>query len=791
MRTRLRGPLVAAGLAWSWFPIPAGGFGGVLAAAEPAPIEAFLATHCLRCHDADVQEGGFRFDALGRDFADPAIAERWAEVRFRISAGEMPPPEEPRPTAAEIGTAVDWISGRIGEGEAARMARRGPVAHYRLSREEYGHAIHDLLGIQLDVSAPGFLQEDERWHGMERIGARLTLAPAHVERYLRAAETAVQLAFPEKPLKTETKRQVAGGGQRWLLPPGTARHLVTAPIPGLYRIRIEASGLPSFRGRLPRLALWHQRLKRTVVAADLNAAEDRPATVEFEVWLPQGNVDIRHENPGTFTLAAGGVHNAVPNTIQTVAGFTTLPQGARLFADDGTPLVPLLLVDSVEVTGPIETEADRATREPFAPPAEGDHAAVAERLRAFAERAWRRPVAAEEVAGFSAFVEQERAAGEDFRSAYLGGLAAILSAQNFLHLVEGSADGSSAEAASGRLSDFELAARLAAFLWSSLPDERLFGAARAGSLRGERLAAEVERMIADPKIGRFLESFPRQWLQLHRVGMFVPDPTLYPDYDSGLERSMIGEATSYVAEAFRADLPLGELLHADWTMLDPRLAIHYGLPIPAEAGLRRVTLPPGDHRGGLLTQAGILSLTSDGTRHRPVHRGAWVSEAILARTPPPPPPNVDPLEPVPDDKPKATIRAQLAAHATTATCASCHAGIDPLGLAFDNFDAVGRWRTHERIEGGTGDDPPVDASGTLPDGRSFSGPAEFKRLLADPPDAFARAFVEQLATYALRRVMTVDDRAALDQIVAQSKADGYRLQTLVRTVATSDLFSRR
>ncbi|MDA0253564.1 MAG: DUF1592 domain-containing protein [Planctomycetota bacterium] len=765
------------------------------AASEPAVIEAFMTTHCLRCHDATAQEGGFRLDTLSRDFADTGAAGRWGEVRFRITAGEMPPPEEPRPAAAEIAGAVDWITAELARGEAARMARRGPVAHYRLSREEYRHTMEDLLGIHLDVTAPGLLLEDQTWHGWERLGSVLSLSPAHVERYLRAAETAAELAFPASPPATTTKRQAAGDGQRWLLPPGTARHLVTAPVSGLYRIRIQASGLPSFRGRLPRLALWHQGLKRTVAAAHVNAAEAEPTVVEFEVRLPQGNFDVRHENPGTFTLTAPGVHNGVPNTIRDVAGFTTFPQGARLFADDGKPLVPLLLVDSVEVTGPIELEADRAKREPFAPPDEKDDAAVAERLRAFAERAWRRPVPPAEIAPFVGFVAAERDAGQDFRRAYLGGIAAILAAHNFVHLVEGPDEGrpaASAGAAGDRVNNFELSARLSFFLWSSLPDEELFAAARSGALgTPEGLAAQVDRMLADPKSERFLESFPRQWLQLSRVGMFQPDPELYPDWDAGLERSMVLETTGYFREVFRQNQPLGQLLDSDWTMLDPRLAIHYGMPMPDKPTLEPVKLPPESQRGGILTQAATLSLTSDGTRHRPVHRGAWVSEAIFARTPPPPPPNVEPLEPVPSDQPKATIREQLAAHSTNATCASCHAKIDPLGLAFDNFDAIGRWRTHERVEGGTGDDPPVDASGRLPDGRSFAGPAEFKRLLAESPDAFARAFIEQLATYALRRVMTVDDAAALDAIAARSKADGYRLASLVRTLATSDLFKRR
>jgi hypothetical protein len=325
-----------------------------------------------------------------------------------------------------------------------------------------------------------------------------------------------------------------------------------------------------------------------------------------------------------------------------------------------------------------------------------------------------------------------------------------------------------------------------------MPDEQLFAAARSGKLQtAAGLAAEVDRMLNDPKINRFLDSFPQQWLQLHRVGMFQPDPNLYPQYDPWLEESMLMETTAYFAEMFKQNLPLREAVDSNWTMLNSRLAIHYGLPTPEQAKLARVELDPATQRGGILTQASILSLTSDGTRHRPVHRGAWLSEAILARTPPPPPPNVDPLEPVATDQPKTTIRSQLEAHRTNRTCASCHAKIDPLGLAFDNFDAIGRWRDVERVEGGIGDNPPVDASGTLPDGKTFAGPAEFKKLLAENDDRLAQAFVEQLATYALRRVMTVDDVQQLHAIASSAEPGDYHLRTLIRGLVMSELFQKR
>jgi hypothetical protein len=213
-------------------------------------------------------------------------------------------------------------------------------------------------------------------------------------------------------------------------------------------------------------------------------------------------------------------------------------------------------------------------------------------------------------------------------------------------------------------------------------------------------------------------------------------------------------------------------------------------PLP-EIGFQKVKLRPENHRGGLLTQAAVLSLTSDGTRHRPVHLGVWLSEAIFARTPPSPPPNVEPLEPTPSNKPKATIRMQLEAHATHATCASCHRKIDPLGFALDNFDAIGRWRTEERVTGGKGANPPVDASGTLPDGRAFKGPDEFRNLLVQDLDRFAEAFVEQLATYALRRVMTINDAPSIRAIAQASKKDGYKLRTVIENLVLSDLFQKR
>ena len=705
----------------------------------------------------------------------------------------MPPEEEePQPTAQEIGEVVDAIGARIREGAAERMAKRGPVEHYRLSRPEYAHTVYDLLGVVYDVEAPGTFNEDPRWHGFDRVGAILSTAPSHIERYLAAADTVMEIAFPDVEIPTKTERPTATEGKRRLLQLGESWgfHLKH---PGRYRIRVHGSGLRAFTSRVPYVSIWHKHHNRSFAGTELVAGEKDPTTIEFEGLFPAGGYEVRN-HARTQKHANGGIRlfrNEEIDATKPVASLVAPHPSSwtKVVDEDGRPVMPLLLLDWMEIEGPLLNEADRAKRSGVFPEDEKDSEQVQACLQQFAERAWRRPVVESEIERYVDFVSAEQSAGESFRSAFRSALAGMLVSRSFFNLEEGDPNENRRH-----LNDFELASRLSYFLWSSMPDEQLFTVARDGALRSpESLAQEFDRMIADPKIERFLDSFPKQWLQMHRVGMFQPDPGIYPEYDPWLEESMVRETTAYFEEMFRKDLLVREFVDSDWTMLNARLALHYGLPAPSSTGFSRVKFDPksGSGRGGMLTHASVLSLTSDGTRHRPVHRGAWLSEAILARTPQPPPPNVDPLEPVVGKQPKVTIRSKLEAHATDPNCVSCHAKIDPLGLAFENFDAIGRWRETEYVQGGIGEDPPVDASGVMPDGRKFSNASEFKKLLAYDDDRLGEAFLEQLATYALRRVMTVDDLDHLRSIVEASKADQHRLRSLIRAFALSELFRRR
>lgn len=791
-----------------------------VSAAEP--FEAFLKTHCLRCHGPEKVERELRIDQLSRDFKAGADAHLWAEIVERINAGEMPPEDEPQPTENEIASVIEQLDSRIREGRAARMAARPSVAHYRLSRKEYQNTVYDLLGVRYDPTKPGELNADPLWHGFERIGSQLSLSPSHVERYYRAAEIVLGRAFPETPIETRTIRRTAadirynGGKQqqeyldrfgikrplRALIFPGRLQQAFrhnwfgrTGPEhSGLYRAKMQLSGIRPPGGQTAHLRIGQRTGEDTnegLIELDILGAEDEPEIVEFEVFLEMpASLDFNVVATDIIDRQKGGHYrNALsqPFYIFTHSSETSLlnPTAPKMFDEEGNGIYSTILLDWIEWTGPIESKAERRTRDGVLPPADATPEVIAEYLQQFAERAWRRPVADDELRHYLTAYEAEIAAGEDVTSAYQVALLGVLTSRNFTYIVEGDPQ------LRQRLTDWELASRLSFFLWSSMPDQTLFDAAQTGELTRDDLSAQVDRMLADPKINRFIDDFPRQWLQLHRLGMFPPDGKLYPDYDVWLEASMHEEVVQYFREVFEKNLPIDAFIKSDWTMANPRLCEFYGLPAPKTSGFQRVPLRAEDHRGGLLTTGAVLGLTSDGTRHRPVHRGVWVSEAIFGKTPPPPPANVDPIDPNPPDSPKATIRQKIEAHAHNANCAACHRNIDPLGLAFDQFDAIGQWRTHERVEKGTGDNPPVDPSGTMPDGRTFTDADQFKQLLLEDREQFLKAFVEHLCTYALRRVLTVDDREDIQQIVVEAKQKNYRLKDIVRAVATSDLMKKR
>lgn len=796
-------------------------FGRLVSAAEP--FEEFVTRHCVRCHGPQKEEGDIRLDQLSRDFKTGSDTHHWAESIDKVNSGEMPPKDEPQPTRDEIAAFVANLDSRLKEGRAARMAARPAVAHYRLSRKEYQNTVYDLLGVRYDPTKPGELNEDTLWHGYERIGSQLSLSPSHIDRYYRAAELVLERAFPAASSEARTVRKTAAelrydGGKeqqaaldrfginrplRYLLFPGSVQQALaphwfgrTGPEhSGLYRVRLQGSGIRPSGGQTAHLSIGKRTGEETVdglIEFDLTAPEDKPEVYEFEVFLEMPaqldfcvvSTDVVDRRQGAAFRNALGSRSGY---IFTHSSETLLlnPNAPQMFDDQGNGLFSTVLLDWIEWEGPLLTEAEKARRQGIIPPVDATPEIVAEYLQRFTQSAWRRPVMAEELENYLQAFHEERKAGKTMADAYRIALQGVLTSRNFIYLVEGD------PVARERLSDWEHAARLSYFLWSSMPDEAVFAAAESGALHDEGLTIVVDRMLNDSRINRFIDDFSRQWLQLHRVGMFPPDKKLYPAYDDWLETSMQAEPVEYFREMFSKNLAIEAFLDSDWTMANARLCEFYGLPEPKSGGFQRVSLKPDDHRGGLLTMGAVLGLSSDGTRHRPVHRGVWVSEAIFNKTPPPPPANVDPIEPIPPQGTKVTIRQRIEAHAKSANCAACHRTIDPLGLAFDQYDAIGQWRAREFVPTGVGDDPVVDASGELPDGRSFQTAAQFKMLLREDRDRIARAFIEHLCTYALRRVLTVDDQDDLTLIVEEAKKNEFRVKDIVRAVALSDLIRKR
>lgn len=775
-------------------------------------VKPFFAEHCNSCHGEKKQKGDLRVDTLTFDFNSPKSLMHWEEIMNRINSGDMPPEDETRPKPEEISRVADWIISQLQEAEVAKQSSASErVALRKLSREEYANSVSDLLGVNFDVKGPSGLPEDPDWKGFERISSVLTLSPAHVEKYLSAAEAILDEALSLRP---EPKREVIRWGafdMRWkefakeYTARGIADQVRIEIVPnnyttdswnlevkttGEYLVKLKLSGLRPEGGRAPRLKVYMPSIDKTLIEKDIDTAEDKPITVEARVHLIAGKYPVRLINsvPGPNPEGRRSRHSGTPNAFTNTR--SRVPWQLKLTDDDFKPIQPTLIVDSVEWDGPIVDSWPTAAHKRLffgGDKAVKDAEYARQIVSRFAEQAWRRPVQTAEVDHLLKPFVKAQELGEAFEPAVKNSLMAVLCSKSFLYLEEGDAAKNALQ-----LDDWELASRLSYFLWSTRPDEKLLSLARSNQLHEkEVLRAEVKRMLKDPKAASFAESFPRQWLQLRKVGMFPPDKVLYPEYDENLEQSMVAETLGFFNEVLKRNGSLREFLNSDWTMINERLASHYGIEGIRGDHLQRVSLKPEDHRGGLLTQAAVLSLTSDGTRHRPVHRGVWMLESIIGKPPPPPPANVPALStPTPDAK-KTTVREKLEQHRADPNCTACHNKIDPLGIAFDNYDAIGRWRLVETIKEGKGDNPPLDPSGKLADGRGFGGSVELKKLLLNDTDKFAAAFAEKLATYALRRGMTFSDRDELKKIASESQAADYKLSSLIESLVTSPLFVKR
>ena len=659
-------------------------------------IRPFLARHCLGCHGPEVQEADLRLDQLPAGLSDEGSRKTWAKVFERLRTGKMPPRKKPRPPVDDVGAVTGWISTALRQ-EAARRRPEGRVVLRRLNRSQYENTVRSLLAI--DINVKDLLPEDTPAYGFDTVAEALKVSPVLMESYLEAADAALDAAIVRNPRPAATTRRY-----RFHDEPMAVRN------PNLYLIRDDAVVLfnpgpraipllkfqPSERGRYRfRISAYayqaDQPLALSVYGGDVAGREGESHLIGY-FDIPAGEAGdhrVRRSWLGppkeTIKLVPYGLTNAI------------YQRGAGAAEYRG----PGVAVCWVDVEGPLCGEwppeshrrlFDDLPLGPGAPAstlevASGRPREDAERLlRRFLRRAFRRPVDEALLGSFVGMVWERLDAGYRFQDAMRVGYKAVLCAPEFLFLMERPA----------RLDDFALASRLSYFLWSAPPDDALLERATAGALsRPEVLRAETERMLIDPRSHRFTADFLGQWLDLRQIDDTTPDPRLYPQFDELLQVSMVRETELFFEELLAHDLSVRNVIDSDFAMLNQRLARHYGIDGVQGNAFRRVELPPGSHRGGLLTPASVLKVTANGTNTSPVRRGVWVLKNILGEPPDPPPPNVPAIEP--DIRGTTTIRAQLAAHRQSAACARCHDAIDPLGFALESYDVIGSWRDSYRV----------------------------------------------------------------------------------------------
>ncbi|HEY8555495.1 MAG TPA: DUF1592 domain-containing protein [Burkholderiales bacterium] len=761
---------------------------------------AVVQRYCFDCHNELDLAGGRAFDKLSPQHI-AENAEVWEAAIRKLRGGLMPPAGAPRPDADIVDRLATWLEDEIDS--AATAPPPGRVALRRLNRREYRNAIRDLLA--LDVDPAQWLPDDNVAGHFDNNADALQVSPAFVSQYIDAARAIAQLAVGDPDAKPITVTYGDPANMVISLPPqgapGTGRqqHHIPGlpfgtrggfvvqhnfPADGEYELTIGDMALAR---EVPRM-----EFENTVVAlldgkefyrtniggeADHKAIDQRldPAVEEINGRLRK----IRfHATAGQHELAVTFLHRSYAESderIRTVslAGGQERIQAAHALQIRG-PLTITGMGDSpsrkkIFTCRPAETSAERRC--------------AAEIVTRLAERAFRRPVTGEDIDALMAFYDAGAREG-GFEVGVRDAVAAILASPHFLYRVESGAS----EGGVVALSDLELASRLSFFLWSSLPDEELLELANESRLSDpEVLAGQVRRMLADERARSLVEDFAFQWLDIARLDEIVPDRTAFP-HASGLwdPRELFKEELRlFIDSVLRSDQSVLELLTADYTFLNERLAMHYGIETVKGSRFRRVQLEH-ESRFGLLGKGAILMLTAYPNRTSPVLRGAWVLERIVGAPPPAPPPDVPELEENARGQPPRTLRERLEQHRKNPTCYSCHGIMDPIGLALENFNAVGQWRTH---------DPdtrtPIDASGELPDGTPVSGPVDLRRALLARPERFVQAFTENLLAFALGRSLDYRDMPTVRAIVRRAAKDDYTFESIVLGIVSSDAFRKR
>ncbi|MCB1086347.1 MAG: DUF1592 domain-containing protein [Verrucomicrobiae bacterium] len=798
---------------------------------DPA-VAGFLKNYCLDCHGPKKQKGDFRVDTL-KLTQSVEDAEYWQLVLDNLHLGEMPPEDETQPPLAELTPVTDWIEAELKRAAAELAGHRGEVVLRRLNRVEYEYTVDDLFGIRGNF-AEGF-PADTRSSGFDNIGAALSLSAEQMDQYLKAADFILERAIQTKP-RPETKQVTFTlhdyNQEAWkrhhediarrqkefdqLTPDEQKR--TTEMVAQLKENPNLGFSFPAWEsGKLREPKPEDGSGVDAVIAINAGyAAPDtrrhfqvrEPGWYRFKITAYAASNEGR---PVHLKLASGSfAQGTIPDVMDVVQLTDATPrdyeyrvylqpnQIIKMEMIDGENWAPreklvqlpgpFVAIRQIEMEGPLIDEwPPKGHRlllgERDASTLTDDEAAAA--LAEFAPKLFRRPVPESTV---GEFVEFYRSLRPDLAplEAFKLTAKAMMTSPYFVYQIE---TGESLDA-------FALANRLSYFLWRSAPDAELMDLASSGALsQPTELARQVDRLLADEKSERFLSDFTGKWLKIERVGEMQPDSNLYPEYDAELERDMVGETRAFVREILRQNLSLTNLIDSDWAMLNDRMARHYGIPGVEGNQFRRVALNRDETvRGGLLTQASVLNVTSNGTVTSPVVRGVWVLEKLLGTPAPSPPPDVPPIEP--DIRGTTTIKDQLAKHREIPQCGACHRKIDPYGMALENFDVIGAWRENYRaLKPGPNPKRPVlsegqsvDASDELPGHGTFAGFREFRRQLLTREDLVFENVARTLAVYALGREMDFSDEVAIRDLSAATRDAGGGMKTLIHRLIESDLF---
>jgi hypothetical protein len=764
-----------------------------VAATDPGTPESsarrVLDRYCVTCHNKRVKTAALELDGL--DVSNPGSqAEVWEKVVRKVHTGTMPPSNVPQPSGDDRRALLAWLETALDSAWAARPNPGRTDTLRRLNRTEYQNAIRDLLA--LDIDAASLLPADESGHGFDNVTLG-DLPPTLLDRYISAAQKISRLAIgrAEPSVESDIIRLAADLTQEDHLPGlplgtrGGASVTHTFAQDGEYEIQIWLAR--DLEGQVAGL--------REPRPHELMVLVDRQQVATFTVEKTAGaDTTVLDKDLKTRVTVTAGPHEI---------GVTFLKDGSSLVETARQPLQSHYnerrhprtgpAIDQISMTGPYGATGAKDTpsrRRIFVCRPEGDKPspgredACAERiLTTLMQRAYRRPIAKADVEGPMAFYHEGRA-GKDFDAGIENALGAVLINPQFLFRVE-SEPRTLPAGGVYRISDLELASRLSFFLWSSIPDDELLGAAIAGTLShpGE-LEKQTRRMLADRRSINLAANFAGQWLRLRNLESVSPNARLFPDFDDNLRQAFRSETELFFDSVLREDRSVLDFIRSDYKFLNERLARHYGIPDVYGDRFRRVTLPPGSQRGGLLRQGSVLAVTSYATRTSPIIRGVWVLGNVLGAPPPPPLPNVPALD---ESTVSANLpmRERLAAHRNNAVCANCHRTIDPVGFSLESFNAIGQWRDHEA------DDLPLDVSGALPGAGDIRGVAGLEEGLLKRPELFVGTLTEKLLTFALGRGVEYYDAPAVRRIVRDAGKDGYRFSSLILGIVTSAPFQMR